>query len=175
MAQPGLPASPVADFARFISAVVAVEPSGTALSVLSTLSRRGLDPLQEARRLAQLPPLEAAEGLAEMLRAEPAVQAARLDAKAVAVRLVALLPSQGAAPSKLLSSRLSVTPVPRPRGLLLALMAAGFANMSLPTTVAEDANTAEPAFWLADAPAEPTKRAMVPVRGSGISSLSSQP
>ena len=36
------------------------------LSVLSALSRQGLDPWQEPQRLAQLPPFEAADGLAQI-------------------------------------------------------------------------------------------------------------
>ena len=44
-----------ADFERFVYADVATEPNGMELSVLSALSRQGLDPWQEAQRLAQLP------------------------------------------------------------------------------------------------------------------------
>jgi hypothetical protein len=54
-----------ADFERFVYADVATEPNGMELSVLSALSRRGLDPWQEAQRLAQLPRFAAADGLAE--------------------------------------------------------------------------------------------------------------
>ena len=42
--------SPNADFERFVYADVATEPNGMELSVLSALSRRGLDPWQEAQR-----------------------------------------------------------------------------------------------------------------------------
>jgi hypothetical protein len=48
-----------ADFERFVYADVATEPNGMELSVLSALSRRGLDPWQEAQRLAQLLPFAA--------------------------------------------------------------------------------------------------------------------
>jgi hypothetical protein len=54
-----------ADFERFVYADVATEPNGMELSVLSALSRRGLDPWPEAQRLAQLPPFAAAGGLAQ--------------------------------------------------------------------------------------------------------------
>jgi hypothetical protein len=84
-----------ADFERFVYANVATEPNGMELSVLSALSRRGLDPWQEAQRLAQLPSFAAADGLAQILRPLPAVQALRLDVKAIAERLVTLLPVRG--------------------------------------------------------------------------------
>ena len=84
-----------ADFERFVYADVATEPNGMELSVLSALSRRGLDPWQEAQRLAQLPSFAAADGLAQILRPLPAVQALRLDVKVIAERLVALLPVRG--------------------------------------------------------------------------------
>jgi hypothetical protein len=92
----GSSASSSADFERFVYADVATEPNGMELSVLSALSRRGLDPWQEAQRLAQLPSFEAADGLAQILRALPAVQVLRLDVKVIAERLVALLPARGA-------------------------------------------------------------------------------
>src|ERR1700691_2321592 len=92
----GSSASSNADFERFVYADVATEPNGMELSVLSALSRQGLDPWQEAQRLVQLPSFAAADGLAQILRPLPAVQALRLDGKVIAERLVALLPARGA-------------------------------------------------------------------------------
>jgi hypothetical protein len=60
------------------------------------VSRRGLDPWQEAQRLAQLPPFAVADGLAQILRAVPAIQALRLDVTVTTERLVPLLPVRGA-------------------------------------------------------------------------------
>jgi hypothetical protein len=51
----GSSASSNADFERFVYADVATEPNGMELSVLSALSRQGLDPWQEAQRLASFP------------------------------------------------------------------------------------------------------------------------
>ena len=94
------------------------------LSVLSALSRRGLDPWQEAQRLAQLPPFAAADRLAEILRAVPAVQALRLDVKVIAERLVALLPVRATVTGGQFPTKLAATPVQVPGGLALVMMAA---------------------------------------------------
>ena len=133
MSKVGSSASSNPDFERFVYADVATEPNGMELSVLSALSRRGLDPWQEAQRLAQLPPFAAADGLAQILRAVPAVQALRLDVKVIAERLVALLPVRGTVTGGQSPSKLAATPVQIPRGLTLVMMAAifgGYANAS---------------------------------------------
>ena len=84
-----------ADFERFVYAYVATEPNGMELSVLSALSRRGLDPWQEAQRLAQLPPFAVADGLAQSFAQYlPFKHALRCDS--TTERLVALLPVRGA-------------------------------------------------------------------------------
>jgi hypothetical protein len=144
-----------ADFERFVYADVAVEPNGMELSVLSALSRRGLDPWQEAQRLAQLPQLAAADGLAQMLRAVPAVQSMRLDVKVISERLVALLPGRRAVAAGQVSSRLSATPVKLPRGLRLAMMAAIFGGTLVPLLIPKQAETIAPASWIADVPKTP--------------------
>ncbi len=136
------------DFERFVYADVAIEPSGMELSVLSALSRQGLDPWQEAQRLAQLPPFAAADGLAQILRGLPAVQALRLDVKVIAERLVALLPVRGTeiegqAPSKL-------APMQSPRGLTLVMMAAMFGGLLMPLLIPKQADQVAPASWIAD-------------------------
>src|SRR4051794_1793417 len=73
------------------------------LSVLSVLARLGVDPWQEAERLAKLPQTAAADGLAQMIAAMPASLWSLPDATTIATRLVALLPihvdSPSAAPS----------------------------------------------------------------------------
>src|ERR1700733_13346501 len=128
----GSAASSDADFERFVYADVATEPNGMELSVLSALSRRGLDPWQEAPRLAQLPPFAAADGLAQILRAVPAVQALRLDVKVIAERLVALLPVRGTVTGGQSPSKLAAAPVQVPRGLTLVMMAAIFGGLLMP-------------------------------------------
>ncbi len=150
-------ASSNADFERFVYADVATEPSGMELSVLSALSRRGLDPWQEAQRLAQLPPFAAADGLAEILRAVPAVQALRLDAKAIAERLVALLPVQGSVTGGQFPPKLAATRVQVPRGLTLLMMAAVFGGLLVPLLMPKQAEPVAPTSWIADAPKAPVK------------------
>lgn len=67
------------------------------LSVLSALARLDIDPWQEAAELARLPPETATQRLASSIAALPDAWSVRLEFKAIAARLVALLPRQAAA------------------------------------------------------------------------------
>ena len=78
----------------FLFANIGVERSGMPLSVLSALARQGLDPWQEAERLAKQPQKAATEGLARLIAAMPASLWPLPDATTIAARLVALLPRQ---------------------------------------------------------------------------------
>ena len=162
MSNVGPSASSNADFERFVYADVAIEPNGMELSVLSALSRRGLDPWQEADRLAQLPPFAAADGLAEILRAVPAVQALRLDVKVIAERLVALLPVRGTVTGGQFPTKLAATPVQIPRGLTLVMMAAIFGGLLVPLLMPKQTEPVAPTSWIADAPKAPVKPQAVP-------------
>ena len=163
-----------ADFERFVYADVATEPNGMELSVLSALSRLGLDPWQEAQRLAQLPPFAAADGLAQILRAVPAVQALRLDVKVIAERLVALLPVEGTVTGGHLPSKLAATTVQVPRGLTLVMMGAIFGGLLMPLFMPRQAEPVAPTSWIADAPKAPVKPQAVPGR-SASSTLPDHP
>ncbi len=145
-------ASSTAEFERFVYADVATEPNGMELSVLSALSRRGLDPWQEAQRLAQLPQFAATDGLAQILGTVPAVQALRLDVKAIASRLVALLPARGAVAAGPTALKPGATPMQVPRGLTLVVMAAIFGGMLVPLFMPKQAAPIAPASWISDAP-----------------------
>lgn len=80
------------DLNRFLFADIGEEANGMPLSVLSGLARQGLDPWQEAGRLAKLPQSAAIDGLARMIAASlPTLP----DATGSAARLVALLPARG--------------------------------------------------------------------------------
>lgn len=162
MSEIGSSTSSTSDFEGFIYAVVATETNGMELSVLSVLSRRGLDPWQEAQRLAQLPRLVAADGLAQMLRAVPAVQGLRLDVKVIAERLVALLPVQRAVIAGQVPSKLTATPVQVPRGLTLVVMAAIFGATLVPLLMPKQAEPIAPTSWIADAPKAPVKAQVIP-------------
>lgn len=78
----------------FLFADIGVEHNGMPLSVMSALARQGLDPWQEAERLAKEPRAVAADGLARLIAAMPASLWSLPDATEIAARLVALLPRQ---------------------------------------------------------------------------------
>jgi hypothetical protein len=80
------------DLNAFLFADVGVEANGMVLSVLSTLARRGVDPWQEAGRLAKLPRAAAIDGLARIIAAMPASPWSLQDAMTIAAPLVLLLP-----------------------------------------------------------------------------------
>jgi hypothetical protein len=87
------------DLNGFLLAEIGVEGSGLNLSVISALARLGLDPWQEAGRLARLPRGAAVEGLAKLIAAMPASLWSLADATVIAARLVALLPRHDGVPS----------------------------------------------------------------------------
>jgi len=83
------------EFDSFLFERIDKNSEGTPISVLSVLARLGVDPWEEAARLAQLPRLAAAKSLASMIAAAmPGAPSACLDAGAVSDRLISLLPSR---------------------------------------------------------------------------------
>ncbi len=84
------------EFDNFLFERIDKNSEETPLSVLSVLARLGVDPWEEAARLAQLPRLAAAKRLASMIAAMPGAPSACLDAGAVSDRLISLLPSRPA-------------------------------------------------------------------------------
>ena len=80
-------------FDAFLFASVGDEENGMPLTVLSALARLGVDPWDEAGRLAALPRTAATEALAEMIATLPAVGAQRSRASDIAALLVQLLPT----------------------------------------------------------------------------------
>ena len=83
-------------FDKFLFARIDKDSEETPLSVLSVLARLGVDPWEEAARLAQLPRLAAVKRLAEMIAAIPGASSACLDAGTLSDRLISLLPSRPA-------------------------------------------------------------------------------
>jgi hypothetical protein len=82
------------DLNDFLYASVGDEQNGMPLSVISALTRLGVDPWDEAARLAALPKAIAAEALAPMIaRLSTGQSLARSDDLAVAQRLAGLLPT----------------------------------------------------------------------------------
>ena len=76
----------------FLFGSLGQDAAGTEVTVLSALSRLGIDPWQEAARLAALPRDAAAEALAATILRLPDRTAPPSEAATIAARLVALLP-----------------------------------------------------------------------------------
>ena len=110
------------DLGAFLFAEVGVGLGGIPFTVLSVLARLGLDPWDEAGRLAKQPVQEAASQLARILEAQPGTPAA--DADGVAARLVALLPGR-TAPSRLSLTRPTDTGLQTVRRRAAVLAVAG--------------------------------------------------
>ena len=86
---------PRSTFDAFLYAAVGVEKNGMELSVVSALARFGVDPWQEAARLATLPQELAADGMRLLLDRLPEGGWSASDTPAIAARLVKLLPRGG--------------------------------------------------------------------------------
>lgn len=94
--QPFRPLRP--DLDRFLFAEVGNEVEGVPLSVISALTRLGLDPWEEAGRLSSFSDREATEQLARLIGDLRGHADHRRDAREIATGLVALLPAHGASP-----------------------------------------------------------------------------
>lgn len=82
----------------FLHAEVGTEPNGSTLTVLSILARLGLDPWAEAAEWARLPKATVIDSLVQMMSQIPLRASALADSRAVAARLVLLLPSKNPIP-----------------------------------------------------------------------------
>jgi hypothetical protein len=87
------------DLNGFLFADVGIEANGMTLSVLSTIARRGMDPWEEAGRLARLPQVAATDWLAGIIAALPASLWPLAEARTIAARLVTLLPARANGPA----------------------------------------------------------------------------
>jgi len=83
------------DLNDFLFASVGDEQNGMPLSVISALTRLGLEPWEEAARLAALPKALAVEALAPMIARLSLAWQQRSENLAIAQRLVGLLPMRG--------------------------------------------------------------------------------
>ena len=83
------------DLNDFLFASVGDEQNGMPLSVISALTRLGLEPWEEAARLAALPKALAVEALAPMIARLSLAWQQRSENLAIAQRLVELLPMRG--------------------------------------------------------------------------------
>ena len=82
------------DLNDFLFASVGEEQNGVTLSVVSALTRLGLDPWEEAARLTPLPKARAAEALAPLIARLPICRTRSSDDLAISQRLVELLPAR---------------------------------------------------------------------------------
>ena len=80
------------DLDRYLFATVGDEIDGVPLSVISALTRLGLDPWQEAERLSSLSNREAVEQLARLIVELPGLFRPLAEAREIADRLIQLLP-----------------------------------------------------------------------------------
>lgn len=80
------------EFDGFLFASIGVDGNGMPVTVLSGMARSDLDPWQEAAKLAALPGATAVESLTSLLGALPDWTWTHPEARAVATRLIALLP-----------------------------------------------------------------------------------
>jgi hypothetical protein len=86
------------DLNNFLFAPVGEEQNGVTLSVVSALTRLGLDPWEEGARLSPLPKARAAEALATLIARLPINRTDPSDDLAISRRLVELLPKQKPTP-----------------------------------------------------------------------------
>jgi hypothetical protein len=80
------------EFDDFLFAPIRDDGNGMLLSVISALARLDLDPWQEAIKLAGLPEETATQRLTSLIAALPEGLSAHLAPRAIAARLIALLP-----------------------------------------------------------------------------------
>lgn len=81
------------DLDAFLFAPVGEERDGIPLSVISALTRLGLDPWDEATRLSSLAKREAVDQLSPMIGRLPGTPWSSSEAREIAVGLIALLPT----------------------------------------------------------------------------------
>ena len=84
------------EYNPFLFAVVGEGERGLPITVLSALTRLGIDPWEEAARLSDLPRDVAARALAETISALPQGDPKAPDSEALAARLVNWLPARSA-------------------------------------------------------------------------------
>jgi len=83
------------DLDKFLFAAVGAEQNGIPLSMVSVLTRLGLDPWKEAGRLSSLSKREAIEQLARLIAELPGAHRPLVDAREIAGGLVDQLPEHG--------------------------------------------------------------------------------
>ena len=93
------------EYNAFLFAAVGEEAVGLPLTVLTALSRLGVDPWQEAARLSDLPREAATRAVAATIARLPEGDWKASDAETIAARLVDCLPARSAPPIPLSAAR----------------------------------------------------------------------
>lgn len=94
MSRPDHTAFQQSDLDPFLFAEVGIEMNGSTLTMLSVLARLGQDPRTEAARWSRLPKAAAVECLIATIASIPLLSQTASETRAVAARLVMLLPAQ---------------------------------------------------------------------------------
>jgi hypothetical protein len=87
------------DLDRFLFAAVGAEQDGVPLSMVSMLTRLGLDPWEEAGRLSSLSKREAGEQLARLIAELPDARRPLPEARELAEGLIEQLPKHDSSPT----------------------------------------------------------------------------
>jgi hypothetical protein len=119
------------DLDEFLFATVGGEIDGMPLSVISALTRLGLDPREEAGRLSSLSAGEAGEQLARLIAELPGFFRPLGEAREIANGLVTLLPTReetrAAAPQVQIRPRYRIPTLPKPTQLWVICFVLGAA------------------------------------------------
>jgi hypothetical protein len=106
------------DLKKFLFATVGDKMDGMPLSVISALSRLGLDPWEEAGRLSSLSSRDAIDQLARLIAELPGISRSPGEARQIAGRLITLLAKHDAnrisAPQVQIRPRYRAPTLPRP-------------------------------------------------------------
>jgi hypothetical protein len=88
------------EFDDFLYAPIGADGNEMPLTVLSALTRLDIDPWEEAAELSELPKDTATQRLALLIARLPGVPWAQADLKAIADRLIELLPRRSVQPAE---------------------------------------------------------------------------
>jgi hypothetical protein len=89
------------EFDDFLYAPIGADRNEMPLSVLSALARLDVDPWEEAAELSELPKDTATQRLASLIARLPGGQWAQADSRAIADRLIELLPRRSSSKARL--------------------------------------------------------------------------
>jgi hypothetical protein len=117
------------DLDNFLFAEVGEEKDGIQLSMVSVLTRLGLDPWDEAGRLSALSRREAGQQLARLIAELPGAGRPLAEAREIAARLVEQLPKHDSDRQRSAQIRFRWPIVPRPSQLLMFFLVAAAAAL----------------------------------------------